>query len=79
MGRAEASSAAMELATDRTVEIPSTATITRTFIDIVFVIFSSTFGRDRLQLELYEKQCPTVMGVESRLCRENCPRLSWLG
>ena len=46
------------------------------FIDRVFVIFSSSFGY-RLQLEHYEKQCPAVMGVWSRLYREVCPSLSW--
>jgi hypothetical protein len=41
-------------------------------------IFWPSFGRDRLQLEHYEKQCPAVMGVESCLCREDfssLPRL----
>src|SRR5215216_7204643 len=40
-------------------------------------IFSSSFGRDRLQLEHYEKECPAVMRVWSHLYREACPRLSW--
>ena len=41
-------------------------------------IFWPSFGRDRLQLEHYEKQCPVVMGVESCLCREDFSSLSRL-